>query len=86
VLGLSAPNASDGSRIAAVATIIFTIALGNEVKRKRGSAADKIEEQIFIKGWGWVMAYCRPSLQIAPDRGKHLITFLRKYFDSIGQI
>ena len=51
VLGLSAPNASDGSRIAAVATIIFTIALGNEVKRKRGSAADKIEEQIFIRGW-----------------------------------
>jgi hypothetical protein len=27
------------------------IALGNEVKIKRGSAVNKIEEQIFVRGW-----------------------------------
>jgi hypothetical protein len=27
------------------------VALGNEVKRKRGSAMNKIEKQIFVRGW-----------------------------------
>ena len=27
------------------------VGLGNEVKRKRDSAVNKIEEQIFVRGW-----------------------------------
>lgn len=31
--------------------VALDVALGNEVKRKRGSAVNKFEEQIFTRGW-----------------------------------